>query len=452
VPRNNGQRDPLAWVSLAFILATALAAIYLYGFAPTRFVVAAPPAGTELGDLFEAIAHALERERAEVRLRIVPIGSDDAITQAMHAGEVDLAAVRADRAFPASSLAVLELHRYMALMLARPGAGIKSLGDLRGRKVGKLAVAPEAAILTSILRWHRIGPQDLEIVGIERAEAIADAVRSSRLDALFVLVPRGSLATAEALQATARAFGRPPLVLSIPEAKPMAAGNPAFATAEVGVGELSATPLLPAQKIEVLTIPELLVARRQLSPRAVEALTKAIFALRPSLSNAAPAAGRIAGLTPTRGGAFEVHPGAAVFYNAAEKGVLDRYSDIIWLVLFGASSVVSGAVWLRRRLSPGQRETIRGRHAELVALMTTGREAGEPSELDQIERRIDAIVAEISEMVFNGDLDPDEQPAFEIAIARIDRILDARRHQLGAAASGRRAAERTTRAHRNRTS
>jgi TRAP-type uncharacterized transport system substrate-binding protein len=425
--------DPLSYVAAALLGATALFGVYFFAFAPTYLRVAAPAAGSELYEYLNALALVLERDRSSVRLQVVPHESDAEIARAVEAERVDLATVRADGPLPPSTLAVVELEKLVSLILARPGAGIEKVADLRGRRVAELTRdTPGASAFSHVLAPHRLGSRDIDLIAIDSLDAIGATFSEKRLDALLVTLPRASLAATELIKALATAVGKPPVMLPIPEAKAIAAGNATFASIEVKAGELAPAPVFPEATIETLSFPELLVVCRKLSAAAVQELTKQIFITRQALAVSHPVAGRIAALSTKRGGSFGVHPGAAVYYDATETSFLDRHSSIIWLLLFGFSTLVSALLWLRRRLFPQQLETLRANHAELLELIETVRTSDDPAVFDMAERRIDEIVADLSQLVFDGDIDASQQPAFDLVIARIEKIIAARR---GAVAS-----------------
>ncbi|MBM3609706.1 MAG: hypothetical protein FJX29_14885, partial [Alphaproteobacteria bacterium] len=264
---------------------------------------------------------------------------------------------------------------------------------------------------------------------------IAEAVSNNKIDALFLALPRGSSILSTAVQAYRRAIGKTPAVIALTEAPSLALRNPAFAAGEIAAGELSGDPPLPAQAVKTVTFPLLLMAHRNLSPASVQELTKQIFTTRHALVLNYPAAGRIAALPTTRGSGFALHPGAIIYYDATETTFLSRYSDVIWLLLFGFSTVVSLGIALMRFLFPHQRELIRAEHRELTELVAKIRKARTLHEVEAVETRVDELVAALSDMVFEGKLDAEQQPAFDILVARIGEIATTKREALAPAAS-----------------
>lgn len=322
-------------------------------------------------------------------------------------------------------------NEFVTVLLAHPDAKITKFGDLQKKRLGELTRSSGGTgALGAMLRATNLDSNAPEIIQIDSIAGIAEAVSANKIDALFLALPRGSSVLSAAVQAYRRAIGKTPVVIALSEAPSLALRNPAFAAGELAAGELSSEPLLPPQAVKTVTFPLLLMAHRSLSSASVQALTKQIFVTRQSIVTNYPAAGRIAALPTARGSAFALHPGAIVYYDAAETTFLSRYSDIIWLFLFGFSTIVSLAIGFMRMLFPHQRELIRAEHQELKELITKVRKARSVNEIDAVETRVDELVAGISQLVFEGKLDSEQQPAFDILVARIGEIASAKRESL----------------------
>jgi hypothetical protein len=206
--------------------------------------------------------------------------------------------------------------------------------------------------------------------------------------------------------------------------------NPTFSADKVAVGEIGATPPMPSEDIAVVTFPSLIVAHRTVPDAKVYEFTKQLFTLRAGLFGQQQAAARIEALPTERDSTFAVHPGAATYFDATETSFIETYSDVMWLALFGFSGVVSMAAWILSLAFPRRRELIQSEHAELVALMDAARAAQTAADIDGIEKRVDQLVAQTSQLIFSGSIDSDRQPAFDVLITRIGQILERRRSEL----------------------
>lgn len=424
-------RDFPGYMAMVFLALAAVAGVYYYGFAPHHFRVAVPPARSEPAELFSAMAQALKRDGSRVRLGVTTHDSNEEIVAAMESGKVDLAVVRSDRPFPRASLGVAQVQEMHTLILARPDANINSFADLKGHRVAEIGrVKSGTGIIAELMAFNQMKPGDIEFVDIYKPQALAQSISSSKIDALILVLPRGSQSIGEAIRTLTQAFEAPPTIVPLKEAAAIATRIPAMEAAEIAIGELSANPQLPAAATPTLTFPVLLVARQKLDNAEVQELTRELFNVRNSLMSQYPAAARLAALDTERGGNFAVHPGAATYYDAAETPFLERYSDMLWLLLFGFSSIVSALVWFLRRLFPERMHNMRSTHTELVDLLRNVRGTSDPAALDAAENRIDEIVVEISKLSFEGKLDEDQRPAFDLMIERLSKVIEDRRRIL----------------------
>lgn len=424
-------RDILGYLALTFMAIAFGAAVYYTSFAPYVFRVAVPVAGSETAQLFAAMSGAFRREHVRVRLVVETYDTNEEIVSAIESGKVDLAVARSDRPLPRGALGVAEVQEMITLIFVRPDLKVESVADLKGKRLGEVTrSAPGAGVFAEILAFNRMSSSDVRVEAFRYPQALLNAIEEKKLDGILLIAPRGARPLAEFIRTAIQAFETEPKIIALKEAKAIATRLPAIEAGEIAAGELSANPQIPAEALPTLTFPVLLMAQQKLENNAVQELTRQIFNVRPSLTAQHPMAARLAALDTERGATFAVHPGSAIYYDASETTLLEKYSDVLWLLLFGFSTIVSASVWFLRRLFPQQRELMRADHKELVALLASVRAAKDATVLDAAETKIDQIVAHISRMSFDGKIDQEQQPAFEIIIERIEKVIEDRRRDL----------------------
>jgi TRAP transporter TAXI family solute receptor len=425
------KRDVLRNVALVLALLTAIGAAWYLIFVPYTLRVAVAPAASEPAQFFTALAHALDREKAPVRLTVLAYPDTRQTAAAIDSGKADLAVVRSDLALPTSGEGVAILHQFMVVLAARPDAEIARFSDLRERKVGVFSQGPgNRTLFEGLAAFYGLTPETITIVPLVSPDEIGKATASREIDALFMAGPRGGRGINRAIRTFQETLGAAPVLIPIHDAAALVRTNPIFTATEIAPGEIRATPPLPAEASATVTFPALIVAHRSLSSKTVYEFTKQLFTLRQTLAGEYTAAARIEALPTERGSPFFVHPGAETYYDATETGFLEPYSDYLWLALFGFGGVASLATWLFSLAFPKRRELVRSEHAELVALMDAARTAPTSAEINKIERRIDQLVAQTSRLIFEGGIDSDQQPAFDLLITRLGAILETRRREL----------------------
>jgi TRAP-type uncharacterized transport system substrate-binding protein len=425
------KRDMLGYVALVLSILTVIGLFWYNMFVPYSFRLATPPAEAEITRAVEALASAMTREKAHARLNIVHFESLGETLQALQSKRADLSLARTDQPLPSASLAVAQIHEFVVVLLADPDSKITRFSDLRGRKLAELTRSPRGSgVLQGMLAVNFMDEKSIEITKVEGLSEIGELTGEKKVDALLIALPRSSRNLSLAVHAFRQAIGKTPMVIPILEAPALALRNPAFAAGEIAPGELASEISLPPAAVKTATFPMLLLADRRLSSASIQELTKQIFNTRQSIIANYPAAGRISALPTKRGSAFALHPGAITFYDAAETTFLSRYSDVIWLLLFGFSTIISLGIWFLRMLFPHQREILRNEHGELIQLVKDVRAARRVEEIDKIERRVDEIAAHLSTLVFNGKINTEQQPAFDMLMDRISHIASERREEL----------------------
>ncbi len=425
------KRDFLGYVALSLSILTAAGLFFYNTYVPYSFRLATPPAEAEITRALEALANAMTREKAHARLNIVHYDTLAETIQALQSRRAELSLARTDQPLPSASLAVAQIHEFVVVLLTNPDAKIARFSDLRGKKLVELNRAPQSSgVLQALLATNFMEANALQIFQAESLSEIGEVVTEKKVDALLIALPRNSLTLSRAVHAFRQAIGKTPAVTPLVEANALALRNPAFTQGELAPGELASALSLPEAAVKTVTFPLLLLADRRLSNASIQELTKQIFNTRQSIIANYPAAGRIAPLPTKRGAAIAVHPGAITYYDATETTFLSRYSDLIWLLLFGFSTILSLGIWFLRMLFPHQRELLRQEHGELIQLVGKARKAKRLEEIEAIEARVDEISANLSTLVFNGKINTDQQPAFDMLVDRISRILSDRREQL----------------------
>jgi hypothetical protein len=424
------KREVLRYSALMLASLVAIGAIWYWFFVPYTLRIAVGPTTSEPARFFAALAKSLELEKAPLRLFVLSFPENQSSSVALDNNKADIAIVRTDAGLPPSGLAIAVAHRFIPILVARPGPDgtVPDLDKLTvgvfGHRLGNLKLfellAPSYGLSQDSVRTERLSS----------VEEIGEAVRSGKVDALFIAAPRGSDILFEAINRFRAAAASPPVFVPISDSSRLIKRHPAFAADKIAGGEISAKPPLPEEETLTVTFPALIVARRTLSNAEVYEFTKQLFTLRSGLMGQQQAAARIEALPTDRDATFTVHPGASTYFDATETSLLENYSDVMWLALFGFSGVASLAAWLLSYAFPKRRELVQGEHSELIGLLEAARKAATFEDIEAIERRTDQLVADASQLIFSGSIDSDRQPAFDILLTRINQILERRRAEL----------------------
>lgn len=397
---------------------------------PTTVTFAVGPPGSEAARLVDALRLALYRERSSVRLRIVSSESPSDSAARIERGEADFGVIRHDIAFPPSAQVVAIWQRNPVVLAAPGGSGIERWTDLSGKTIGVLGrgVGFNIALVQRILREHGVQPQTVRIVEVAPWEA-GDSFRRNLIDALVTIGPVSARPVADAVSAMVRA-ARDNRVdfIAVRENEAIAERVPFLETAEIVAGAFGSNPPRPAETQPTLSVLHYLVANRNVADSIVAEFTQQLFTLRPTLATQHPAAHRIEVPETDRGASVPVHPGAHGYLTGEQKSFLERYSDALYLAIFGLSLGGSAIAALFGYLGVGRKEEDPGFLPEVLAMLREARATDDTEVLDAIAQRADDIFVQSIEDSKKPGFDPARFATLSLALDRLnDSIADRRR-------------------------
>jgi len=130
------------WLRITLVIALAALAggaglfAYRYISNPTTLTVAAGSLDGDVPRIMAALASRMASTNSAVRLKVIEKGTALEAAKACSAGEVDLAAARADTGDLSAAQTVVVVTRSVVLIVAPPGSSIEGMDDLIGKTVG----------------------------------------------------------------------------------------------------------------------------------------------------------------------------------------------------------------------------------------------------------------------------------------------------------------------------
>jgi TRAP transporter TAXI family solute receptor len=278
-----------------------------------RLTTGAPGGG------FDHLGQALDTfSRNLPSLRVLPVPSGGAVSnlRAVQAGDADIGFTFADVAYLAyigrldnsssfDQLRAIAVLQVTPVQLAvRRDSGIKTVGDLRGRRV---ALGPDGSgtALTSRLILRAYGLSDEEVEGelLEFADA-AQSLVDGTLEAMF-----DNAVYADSVRRVVESGGQ--LVpIQGPHVDRLRTEYPFFHKAVIPRDTYSGLPAVPT-----IGVDSLLICRRTLDPRIVYAFAEALFGALPALL---ATQGMSLQLDRAPSAPIPLHDGAARYYREQE--------------------------------------------------------------------------------------------------------------------------------------
>ncbi|MEV4544194.1 TAXI family TRAP transporter solute-binding subunit [Micromonospora echinaurantiaca] len=261
----------------------------------------------------QSLAAILNRELPGVRASVVVTAASAENVRLVGAGDAELGFTQADvlPAAPAthpSVLAVARVYDDLLHLVTTAGGPVRTLADLRGRRVSVGAAGSGTEITASrLLAVAQLGDDAVHRERLGLDDSVA-ALRSGRIDAFFFSGGLPVRAVEELSGATAIR------IVDLGDwTDPLRHGNP-----EVYVSRDIPRSVYGVDPVTTVANPNFLVVRANLPESLVREVTRLLMERRAELAAAHPAAGRMSPRAAIATAPLPLHPGAAAWYRATK--------------------------------------------------------------------------------------------------------------------------------------
>jgi TRAP-type uncharacterized transport system substrate-binding protein len=251
----------------------------------------------------------------------------------------DLAVLRTDAKIPprARSIAILE---HDVLLLISPGdKKIKSLAELKKKKVALLTSGNNLAFVRNVLDIAE---------GADASSRLQLAPPNSTLDKLFAAGGYGAVIAVDHASAIVKdknfeqTAKRATFTLNaIDEAKALSRRHPGILEETLATGLLSSTPQIPDDDLDTVGLQWLLVGQATMSTNTAGELARTIYENKAELSLDNGFASKIEPADVEKTALVVAHQGVTEYINDTAKSFLERYSDLFYLGLAALSVIGS---------------------------------------------------------------------------------------------------------------
>lgn len=285
------------------------------------------------------LATVLKNNSSKLRLKIVSNADSAKALAQFDRRQADLAVLRTDARVPPRSRALAILEHDLLLLISPGSKKIRSLAELKKKKIAVLADGDNSATFVRNL---------LDISESSDAPSrVQTAPPNSTLDRL--LAPGGTYGAVIAIahastivkdkryEQYAKRGGF--TVNAIDESKALARRNPGISEETLATGTLSSTPAIPDDDLDTIGLQWLLVAQSRMPTGTAGVLARTIYENKADLALDDGFASRIEPADTDKDAFIVAHQGAAEYINDDTKSFMDRYSDILYLGA-GALSII----------------------------------------------------------------------------------------------------------------
>jgi TRAP-type uncharacterized transport system substrate-binding protein len=375
------------------------------------------------------LAAMLKSNNSRLRLKIVTNGDGIRALTSFDRRQADLAVLRTDAKVPPRARALAVLEHDLVLLISPGDKKIKSLAELRKKKIAVLADSDSG---TAFVR------NALEISdGADANAKVQPAPPNSTLDKLFApggygavvaIAHASTLVKDKRFEQYAKHGGF--TVNAIDEAKAMARRNPGISEETLATGMLSSSPAIPDDDIDTIGLQWLLVAQSRMSTTTAGDLARAIYENKAELALDDGFASRIEPADTDKDAFIIAHQGAAEYINDDTKSFMDRYSDMMYLGAAALSVIGSifAAIYTKvTRVAPEKAGEL------ATAILDIGERiehADTPDSLEALQDELEAILRGVVIGLRDGSISTDGLETFKLGYEFVRDEIGMRRDHL----------------------
>jgi TRAP-type uncharacterized transport system substrate-binding protein len=375
------------------------------------------------------LAAVLQNTSSRLHLKILP-NADNAKALALFDRKgADLAVLRTDAKVPsrARALAILE---HDVLLLISPGAKkIKSLAELKKKKIAVLADGDRnAAFVRSILDIPD-SPEANSRVQMAPPNSTLEKLLSSGGNGAVVAIAHASAIVKD--KSFEQYAGRSKFTLNaIDESTALARRNPGISEETLATGMLSSAPAIPDDDLDTIGLQWLLVAQSRMPSATAGELARTIYENKAELALENGFASRIEPADVEKTAFVVAHQGVAEYINDTAKSFLERYSDLLYLGA-GALSII-GSIFVGiyakvTRVAPEKASEL------ATAILNIGERiagAGSMDVLDTLQDELEAILRGAVVGLRDGTISSDGLDTFRLGYEFVRDEIGMRRESL----------------------
>jgi TRAP-type uncharacterized transport system substrate-binding protein len=275
------------------------------------------------------LATLLKNNSSRLRLRIVPNGDNAKALAQFDRREANLAILRTDAKIPARARTLAILEHDVVLVLSPGGKKIKSIADLKKKKIAVLADGENSVAFVRNVLELSDSPDAATRVQMAPPGTTFDKLFASGFGAVIAIAHASKIMKDKSYEQYAR---RGSFTLNaIDAAKALARKYPALSEETVATGMLSSSPAVPDDDVDTIGLEWLLVAQSRLSTTTAGDLARIVYENKAELALDDGFGSKIEPAETDKDAFIIAHEGAVEYINDDTKSFMDRYSDMMYL-------------------------------------------------------------------------------------------------------------------------
>ena len=374
------------------------------------------------------LATVLKNNSSKLRLKIASNADSAKALAQFDRRQADLAVLRTDAKVPPRARALAILEHDLLLLLSPGNKKIKSLAELKKKKIAVLADGDDNAALIRKILEVSDSSDAASRVQLAPPNSPLDKLFASGFGAAIAITPASTIMNDRSYEQYAKHGG---LTLNaIDEAKALTRRYPGISEETLATGMLSSSPPIPDDDLTTVGLQWLLVAQSKMSTATAGDLARTIYENKAELALPDGFASRIEPADTDKDAFIVAHQGAAEYINDDTKSFMDRYSDLLYLgaaALSVIGSIFAGIYTKVTRIAPEKASEL------ATAILDIGERIEHATSLDALEALQDELEAILRGAVIglrDGTISTDGLETFKLGYEFVRDEISMRRESL----------------------
>jgi TRAP-type uncharacterized transport system substrate-binding protein len=387
-------------------------------------------ANSETARFAARLATVLKNNASRIRIKIVSNPDNAKAVAQFDRKQADLVILRTDGKVPPRARTLAILEHDLVLLLGPGNKKIKSLAELKKKKVAVLSENDSSlAFVRNMLDITDTSDAAAKVQMAPQGATLDKLFAPSAGNAAVIAIVHASKAVRDkAYEQVAKRGGF--TLNGIDEAKALGRRIPGISEETLTAGTLSASPEIPDDDLDTIGLEWLLVAQSKMTATTAGDLARIVYENKSELGLESGFATRIEPASTEKDALVMAHQGAADYINDDTKSFMDKYSDMMYLGA-GALSVIGSifaAIYAKiTRIAPEKASELS------TAILDIGERIEHAHSLDELERLQDELEGILRGAVIglrDGSISTDGLDTFKLGYELVRDEISMRREHL----------------------
>ena len=409
------------------VLTVAGGRAWLRNYETLTFVVG-DPFGPE-ARFANRLAAVLKDNKSRLRLKIIFNTDNGKALAEFDRKKADLAVLRTDAKIPSRARALAILEHDAVLLIGPSGKKIKSLAELKKKKIAVLGDGDNnAAFVRNVLEIPDSSDAASRVQAVSPNSTLDKLFVAGGYGAVVVIAHTSTLVKGKRYEQYAKGGGF--TLNAIDEAKTLARRNPAISEETLATGMLSSAPQIPDDDLDTIGLEWILVAQSGMSATTAGDLARDVYEDKADLALEDGFASKIEPADTDKDAFIVAQQGAADYINNETKSFMDRYSDLLYLAAAAMSvigSIFAGIYAKITRIAPEKAGELA---TAVLDIGERARRANSSDVLDALQDELEDVLRGAVIGLRDGTMNSDGLDTFKLGYQLVRDEIASRRDYL----------------------